>query len=522
MRCFQAPLAGAVSGSGVLVMTACAGCGAELPADAAFCPNCARPVEGSKAGSEPGLQSLSGLKTVMYDPSSAQESALAEGEVFHDRYTIVRRLGTGAMGIVYLAEDKVTGKPVALKLIKPALVKSTTAVQRFIREGLTAREIRHRNVIAMHDVGDHDGQLYLVMEYLEGETLRDWLHHTLQSGQEVAYEVAHDIIDGILDGLAAAHQAGVVHRDLKPENIMLAGDPAGGEYRLVILDFGIARAIDAGAAAQLTSSGSATGTPLYMAPEQRTVADTVGPPADLYAVTAMLYELLMGVPPEGRLGSPSRERDDVPAAVDDIIEKGLSSRPRSRYQTTAELRSALDQASHVTPGAQPGGSPPKSWLGKLWPSGPYMSRSTEHGRPQITRNGWIVIGVAVFIGLGVYGMQDQQQAQQPSGTPQGQSGGMIKNISGTWFARMQGSGSDFARVVFQQNGQALSGEIYDANGNAVGTVSGTVNGNTLQYSYRGVTGSGRGVGRIGAGGAYIDVQITSDANGMTQQQVLHR
>jgi serine/threonine protein kinase len=250
------------------------------------------------------------------------------------------------MGVVYLAGDKLTGRQVALKLINPVLMNSASARERFLREGLIARDIRHKNVVAVYDVSETQGQYYLVMEYLSGETLRNWLHRTIQAGEDVPFAIAEKIIRSILEGLDAAHTSGVIHRDVKPENIMLTGNPETGDGSMKILDFGIARAMD-GAARQLVTTTTSTGTALYMAPEQKTAADTVGPPADLYAVSAIFYELLLGVAPTGRWAPLSKERGDLPAGIDAIIDKGLSSRPRSRYQNAQEYLKALNEIQNA-------------------------------------------------------------------------------------------------------------------------------------------------------------------------------
>src|SRR5262249_34129546 len=232
-------------------------------------------------------------------------------------------------------------------LINPALVGSESARKRFIREGLLARDIRHPSIIAMYDVAEsNDKQVYLVMEYLSGQTLRQWMHQKKVAKEEVAYNTARDLIRNILEGLDAAHNAGVIHRDLKPENIVLMGDPEKGDCRLKILDFGIARAVGADAK-QLTTTGSSSGTMGYMAPEQIGSADTAGPSADIYSVTAIFYELLMEVVPRAWPGSLAAQRSDLPPALDGVIEKGLKDRPRSRYQGAKEYLAALD-AIHVT------------------------------------------------------------------------------------------------------------------------------------------------------------------------------
>jgi serine/threonine protein kinase len=332
-------------------MSKCNQCGVELKENVRYCTNCAAKVgtpPQPASGADAFTSTISGTATV-FVPERADSSAdLETGKEFHRRYTIERKLGQGAMGVVYLAGDKLTGRRVALKLINPLLVNSASARERFLREGLIARDIRHKNVVAVYDVSETEGQYYLAMEYLSGETLRHWLHGIIQAGEDVPYATAEKIIRNILEGLEAAHATGVIHRDVKPENIMLIRNPEAGDYSLKILDFGIARAIDS-AAKQVVTTTTSTGTALYMAPEQKTAADTVGPPADLYAVSAIFYELLLGVAPTGRWTPLSKEREDLPADIDAVIDKGLSSRPRSRYQNAREYLKAISEIPNAPP-----------------------------------------------------------------------------------------------------------------------------------------------------------------------------
>jgi serine/threonine protein kinase len=322
-------------------MAKCTSCAAALPENAVFCPACSARVTPGATGS------IDGVETVFH-PDEPAPLSLQEGTDFHDRYQVRRTLGAGAMGVVYLADDKITKRSVALKVISPALTNSSAARRRFIQEGLIARDVRHPNVIAMYEVAEAGGQVYLVMEYVQGQTLRQLLREALLTGQDIPLDTAKPLIRNILEGLSAAHALKVVHRDLKPENVMLLGNPHQGDYRLKILDFGIALVEGATTAGtQVSSNSSQAGAPLYMAPEQRTSADIVGPPADLYAVTVMLYELLIGVAPEARWEPPSRQRRDIPPAMDDIILKGLSNRPRSRYQNAEEYMKDLDKVLPV-------------------------------------------------------------------------------------------------------------------------------------------------------------------------------
>jgi serine/threonine protein kinase len=201
-------------------------------------------------------------------------------------------------------------------------------------------------VVSVFDVARHGEATYITMEYLEGKSLRAWLRENRRAGREIPLSAAVSILTQVLAGLAEAHRQNIVHRDLKPENVMLVGDPLAGECRLKLLDFAIARALDAGDA--LTRTGAVVGTPAYMAPEQRAGADAMGPPADLWAAGAMLYEILTEVPPEGRWPAPSEVRPDLPAALDAVVSKALEHHPKRRYASSGEMASALGSLGKTT------------------------------------------------------------------------------------------------------------------------------------------------------------------------------
>ncbi|CAG0951348.1 partial Serine/threonine-protein kinase PrkC, partial [Anaerolineae bacterium] len=318
----------------------CPSCKAPLPADAAFCPNCgAKP--GASTPNRPAGGTYSGLGTIA-PMRESRATVLEPGTKFAERYEVVRKLGEGGMGIVYVARDTNTGEEMVLKLIHPDLVTGDEAVKRLMAEGLTARQIRHPNIVAVYDVSQWNGQPYFTMEFVRGGTLRSWLINGISAGREVPLPVATGLMKSMLAGLAEAHRMGVVHRDLKPENVLLSGDPDAGNFDLKILDFGIAKAIGG---TPTVRSGGPVGTPIYMAPEQMTSADAVGPPADIFSLSVMLYELLMDAPPQARWEPVSKSRRDIPRAIDDLLEKGLSARPRSRYATAADFEAALDAAS---------------------------------------------------------------------------------------------------------------------------------------------------------------------------------
>jgi serine/threonine protein kinase len=534
-------------------MAKCTNCGFDLPSDAIFCPKCSNPETGT----------ISDILTVVGPDKSVSASGIEDGKEFHGRYVITRKLGAGAMGVVYLAADKVTARSVALKLINSALVNSTSTRERFIREGLVARDIRHPNVIAMYDVSESEGQVYLVMEYLPGETLRKWLHRTLQSGDEISFEKACGIMRKVLDGLSAAHATGVVHRDLKPENIILMGNPDEGNYNLKILDFGIARAIGEQAGKHVTTSSASTGTPLYMAPEQKTAADTVGPAADIYSATAIFYELLIGVAPTGRWELPSKERKELPSGIDDVVQKGLSGRPRNRYQSAQEYLIALDAVKDL-PAPPPAPPVPPSPPTPTPVPGP-TPIPKPHPKPQPSGNSVAGLVVKALVGAGIVlvlivvaiivivvivqnrpttpvpepppviddnsggvgpgpGPQPSPQpppqpSPQPPPNPPPVSPG---NIAGRWYDELTGTRIAIALVQINQNGNSVNGSVFTPNGVQQGTFTGYMNGTRFDYDWSSINGTGTGEGYLQPDGNHINIEVRNSANGLTERHTLHR
>lgn len=342
-------------------MATCPHCGTANPGDALFCGGCGKKL--AEAAPASGMMTISAMETI--DSLSLRRGhgdeaiELAPGEEFAGRYVIDRVIGKGGMGVVYRATDKLVSRSIALKLIRRDRLGGEGAVRRLISEGVTTRDIRHDNVVAVYDVGEAEGLPFVSMEYLDALSLRDWHRRQVQDRRDVPLPVAARIIAEILAGLEAAHAKGVVHRDLKPENILLTGEPGAERASLKIVDFGIARA----AGAVESGTGTGLGTPRYMAPEQITNADSTGPSADLYSISIIFYELLVDVLPQGHWQPPSGGRSDIPAAIDKLIERGLSNRAASRPQSAAEYRQQLGQAMAgylprpVSPVPQNGGAP---------------------------------------------------------------------------------------------------------------------------------------------------------------------
>jgi len=350
----------------------CPNCQSEVTADVRFCGECGQAmrqlgkslVEESKPAPAP-MPDLAGLRTIddmeTRTPRGETQRLMQPGDVFAGRYEVSQVIGEGGMGVVYRAHDKLTEKDVALKLIRADRLAGKDAVKRLIREGVTSRDIRHPNVVAVYDVGDAGGQPYMSMEFLGGQSLRAWNRRRLQSSSDCSMRAAANIIAEILAGLDAAHKAGVVHRDLKPENVMLLGEPNDQAAQLKILDFGVARAAGAG-----DTGATSLGTRGYMAPEQITAPDAAQPSADLYSLSVMFYELLVGVVPQGHWQPPSGGRSDVPPAIDKLIERGLSNNPRVRPQSVAEYGKALAEAMRTTGNLSSAFAP---WLEKIEQSG---------------------------------------------------------------------------------------------------------------------------------------------------------
>ena len=203
--------------------------------------------------------------------------------LFDGRYRILRRLGSGGMANVYLAEDEELGRRVAIKILNDRHASDDSFVERFRREAKNAAGLSHPNIVSIYDRGEAEGTYYIAMEYLEGRSLKD----RIVAEGPLPITAAIEAVRQILRALGFAHRAGIVHRDIKPHNVMVDGDG-----RLKVTDFGIARA----GASQMTEAGAIVGTAQYLSPEQAKGAP-VDQTSDLYSVGIVLYELLTGKVP---------------------------------------------------------------------------------------------------------------------------------------------------------------------------------------------------------------------------------
>ncbi len=308
-----------------------------------------RLATGTDAPRTPPVANMAAGDTSPSGTSAHQHGLLAHGQAFGARYHIIRLLGAGGMGAVYQAWDQELEVAVALKIIRSESIADPNAAldmeRRFKRELLLARQVTHRNVVRIHDLGEINGVKYITMPYIQGSDLASVLKREGKLTVPRALAIARQVASG----LSAAHEAGVVHRDLKPANIMIDADD-----HALIMDFGIARSTSSSAGG--TVAGAVVGTLEYMAPEQAR-GEVVDQRADVYAFGLILYDMLVGRRQSSRASSlvselmermkeppPTARSIDptIPEALDRIVTRCLQPDPAARFQTSAEVGAALD------------------------------------------------------------------------------------------------------------------------------------------------------------------------------------
>ncbi len=278
------------------------------------------------------------------------------------RYQVIRLLGKGGMGRVFLAQDQILNREVAIKIPSCDSTKQPGIMKRLYLEARAVAKLKHPGVCQVYDVGEIDGRHFISMEYVNGQTLAEYL----SSQKEMEVDQAVSITLEIAEAIAFAHQQGVLHRDLKPSNVMI--DEQG---KIRVMDFGLAR-MSLADESTITQTGDILGTPSYSSPEQlRGEIDRVGPTADVYGLGSLLYFLLVGRPPfvgnvatviqqvfESAPTPPSSLRPSVPKYLDEICLKSLEKNPSERFSTVEEaFRQALIQRNLPRPSISPQASP---------------------------------------------------------------------------------------------------------------------------------------------------------------------
>ena len=319
----------------------CPNCGDQLPPDApeSLCPKCllnlaASPAghAGADAGPDPD------------DDAFSVESVQAD----FPQLEIIECIGRGGMGVVFTARQPGPDRVVALKVLAPKVKNDPAFAERFQREARALARLTHPNIVALHDFGESNGRWYVLMEYVDGISVREAL-----DGARLSPEEAMVIVPAVCGALQYAHDRGIVHRDIKPENLLL-----DREGRVKIVDFGLAKIVEPdGADARLTGTRDVMGTPPYMAPEQFERPPRADHRADIYALGVVFYEMLTGELPMGRFSPPSRKvRVDV--RLDEVVLRTLEREPERRYQQAGALKTDVESiASGAEPDAAPAAAP---------------------------------------------------------------------------------------------------------------------------------------------------------------------
>lgn len=267
---------------------------------------------------------------------------IIKGQKINDRYEIIRMIGEGGMANVYLAQDTILNRKVAVKILRGDLAGDEKFVRRFQREAISASSLTHPNIVEMYDVGEDDGKYFIVMEYVDGKTLKSLIK---KRGALTLPEII-DIMLQLTSGLACAHDSYIIHRDIKPQNIMILDDGT-----VKITDFGIAMALNSN---ELTQTNSVMGSVHYLPPEQANGSGSTIK-SDIYSLGILMYELLTGKLPfkgenaveiaikqmKEQIPSVCKFNPDIPQSIENIILKACAKNPKNRYDSVLEMREDL-------------------------------------------------------------------------------------------------------------------------------------------------------------------------------------
>jgi serine/threonine protein kinase len=329
----------------------------------------------------------------MTDPSAKPLPARL-AEALGSAYTIEGEIGRGGMGVVYRARDERLQRRVAIKVLPPELAFQEDIRQRFTREAQTAARLSHPHIVPIHSVGDGQGLVYFVMGYVDGESVAARIR---RRGQ-LPVEEARRIMRETADALSAAHALSVIHRDIKPDNILLEGTRG----RVMVTDFGIAKALSSTSGATLTGIGVAIGTPAFMSPEQAAGERDIDGRSDLYSLGIVTYQMLTGDLPFNapsvagilmkQITEPApdlrRKRPDIPEDLALAVARCLEKDPQNRWPTADALRRALESRSvtgYEPTGMQRGVAGPRG-SGAAGPRGTENARKPRPNRPPLQRS----------------------------------------------------------------------------------------------------------------------------------------
>ncbi len=319
-----------------------------------------------------------------------------EGSVVDGRYRVLRRLGSGGMADVWLAEDTHLQRQVALKILHRRFAQDREFVERFRREAESAAGLQHPNVVSVYDRGEFEGNYYIAMQYVDGPTLKGMIDAGLDTGQAVA------LIRQVLEAARFAHRNGIVHRDLKPQNVIV-----DAEGKAIVTDFGIARA----GVSEITQTGSVMGTPHYLSPEQAQGFEVTAV-SDLYSIGVLLYEALTGrVPFEGESAvavamkqvsetpqRPSSINPRVSPALDAVVMRALEKEPGERFQSADAFIAALD-AALKEPGVGSGTAAFAALPPIVATPEEALAEDPEEEARKRRRRIWIAVAVAAVVGV---------------------------------------------------------------------------------------------------------------------------
>jgi serine/threonine protein kinase len=385
-------------GDEVNMAVKCSQCGATLTSNApeGLCPRCLLALNLGPETEMPG-DSPGSTRTPVAEPPSLDEIAARFPQL-----EILRCLGRGGMGVVYQARQTQLNRLVALKILAPEKERDAQFAGRFVREAQALARLNHPNIVGVHDFGETGGLYYLLMEYVDGVSLRHLLH-----SHRIKPEEALAIVPKICEALQYAHDHGIVHRDVKPENILL--DRQG---QVKIADFGIAKLLGSDRPQPaITLDQQIIGTPHYMAPEQVEKPHLVDHRADIYSLGVVFYELLTGELPLGQFQPPSKKAA-VDVRLDEVVLGALAKEPDRRYQQASEIKTDVETIAASPPSIQAELGSPESaaevvppMIGvPLFPPLPQDHLEPDRSSKRARRTAIIVGLITVALLLGLLGL----------------------------------------------------------------------------------------------------------------------